>query len=148
MGAQGHPGILAIVTGFAAERALDAEGCGGFSRGFEQAGAGRGLVGGVFEFVGGGEGGFGDVLAAGMGLEGGGARDDGFAGGVDGGDVCRGLLVGARGDDRGELGERDVVHLADLDGGVGGVEQVVHKLGGEFGLGVGLHVFPFVALGA
>jgi hypothetical protein len=95
MGAQEHPGILAIVTGFAAERALDAEGGGGFSRGFEQAGACVCGVGGVFEFAGGGEGGIGDVLAAGLGLEGGGAGDGGFAGGVDGGDVCRGLLVGA-----------------------------------------------------
>ena len=100
------------------------------------------------EFVGGGQRLGVDVFAPGLGLELGVGLDRGRAGGVDRGDLGGGAFVGVRVDDARELGEREIVHLADLDGGVGGVEQIVHELGGEFGLGVGLHVFPLVFDGA
>jgi hypothetical protein len=113
-------------------------GGGGFSGGFEVAGLDGGAAGvvgggGLVHVGGGGEGLLGDVLELGLVLEGGVVGDGCGAGGVDGLDLGRRVLVVGGVDDGVEVGEGDGVHLADLDGGVGGVEEVVHQLGRKRG---------------
>ena len=118
-------------------------GCGeefvvGFTGGFEQAGLDGCELGiaGCGEFVdgvGGEVGVVGDGAVQVLVLEVGVVADDGRAGLVDASDVLGGLAEGIGVDDCGELGECEVVDLADLDGRVGGFEDVVEEGRGEGG---------------
>jgi len=112
-------------------------GCvGGFAGGVEEFGFGVGELG-VFgggelvDVVGGAEGGGGDLLVDGGGLDGRGWGDGSGSVGVDCLEGRDGALELGGVGDGGELGEGEVVELADLVRGVGWVEEVGEELGGE-----------------
>ncbi|MHA7813831.1 MAG: hypothetical protein ACX94C_10610 [Phycisphaerales bacterium] len=121
---------MAALRGFAARTGTQS--CVGFAGGFEESrfdGGAFGVsgVGGLVHVVGGEVGVVGDGAVEGLCLEVGVGVDGFGAGDGDGLELGSRAFEGGGCDDGLELVEGDVVDEADLEGGVGGVEEVVEE---------------------